>query len=157
VRNTYFGRRNEALLDHDTDRAFRLFLRRLQKILPLVVKVVILATRPHHYHVYIRLKRPQTWANISALQTFLGSDKSRELANMSRILAVATRPILLVEFGRIPNWRKPDLVCSCPRKWKGRKLANCRHLTRAKGHKARWGFISTRLKAMGVKEPFVHA
>jgi hypothetical protein len=143
------------MLDHDTDRAFRLFLKRLPLILPLVVKIIILATRPHHYHVYIRLKKRQTWANISALETFLASDKSRELANMSRVLAHSTSPILLIEYGhRVPHWRRADIVCSCPRVWKWKKLANCRHLARAKGHKAKWGYLSTRLKAMGVVEPF---
>jgi hypothetical protein len=157
LRRTYFARQNEAMLDLDSDSAFRVFLSRLHLVLPIVTKVVIVAERPHHYHTFIRLKKKQTWANISALQTFLGSDKSRELANMSRILTGATWPILLIEHGHsVPHWRRADISCGCPRVWKGRKLANCRHLARAKGHRARWGYLSTRLEAMGV-EPFVRA
>ncbi|MDG6950214.1 MAG: hypothetical protein JRN71_08015 [Nitrososphaerota archaeon] len=140
------------MLDHDSDSAFRFFLSRLHLVLPLVTKVIIMAERPHHYHTYIRLKKKQTWANISALQTFLASDKSRELANMSRILAGATCPILLIEYGHcVPHWRRADIVCSCPRVWRRKKLGNCRHLTIMKGHKAKWGFLSTRLKEVGVR------
>ena len=140
------------MLDHDSDSAFRLFLSRLHLVLPLVKKIVILAERPHHYHTFIRLKKAQTWANTSALQTFLGSDKSRELADTSRVLAGATWPILLIEYGHsVPHWRTADIVCSCPRIWKGKKLGNCRHLMKAKGHKAEYGFLSTRLKEAGVK------
>ncbi|MDG6988270.1 MAG: hypothetical protein JRN21_02980 [Nitrososphaerota archaeon] len=140
------------MLDHDSDSSFRVFLSRLYLVLPLVTKIVIVAERPHHYHTFLRLKKKQTWANISALQTFLGSDKSRELANMSRILAGATYPILLIEYGhRVPHWRRADIMCSCPRVWKRKKLGNCRHLAQVKGHRMKWGFISTRLKEVGVK------
>ena len=158
MRRTYFARRNDVMLDHDSDSAFRLFLSRLYLVLPLVTKVIIMAERTHHYHTYIRLKKKQTWANISALQTFLASDKSRELANMSRILADANSPILLIEYGHsVPHWRRADIVCNCPRVWKRKRLANCWHLARAKGHRSKWGYLSTRLKQMGVKEPFVRA
>ena len=154
MRNIYFARSDEALLDLDNDSAYNLFRKRLPKILPLVRKVIVVATRPHHWHCYLRLKKSHAFVNISALQTYLGSDKTRELANMSRIIAGASKPILLIEFTRVKHWRPPDIVCSCPRKWKGRKLGNCRHLMKAKGHKAKYGFLSTRLKTMGVVSPY---
>lgn len=157
MRNIYFNRSDEASLDLDSEKAFRKFLTRLGPILPLVIKMVIVASRPHHYHVYILLGRRHRFVDISALQTYLGSDKERELANMSRIIAGASKPILLIEYAKVPHWRKPDMVCHCPPKWRGRKLGNCHHLMAAKGHKAKYGFLSTRLKTIGVKEPFVRA
>jgi len=157
VRNIYFARSDEALLDIDTDRGFRRFLQRFPTILSLVASMVILATRPHHYHVYIKLRKRHRFVDLSSLQTYLGSDRTRELANMSRVIAGATRPILLIEYTKVPHWRKPDIVCSCPRRWKGRKLCNCRHLMTARGHKAKYGFLSTRLKTLGVKDPYGHA
>ncbi len=155
MRNIYFSRSDEVLLDIDTDSSFRLFLKRLPKIERLVRKpVVIESTRPHHYHVFIRLKRRHRFVDLSALQVYLGSDVKRELSNLSRIIAGATRPILLIHFARVKHWRKPDIVCSCPPKWKGRKLGNCRHLLAARGHRARYGFLSTRLKTIGVVSPY---
>jgi hypothetical protein len=85
---------------------------------------------------------------------YLGSDPIRELANMNRMIAGASRPILLIEYTKVKNWREPDFICSCPRKWKGRKLGNCVHLMAARGHKAKYGFLSTRLKTIGIERPY---
>jgi hypothetical protein len=156
MRNISFARSDEAMLDLDSDRSYRLFLKRLPVILPLILKMVVVATRPHHFHVYIKLKRRHRFVDISALQIYLGSDPRRELANLSRIVAGASKPILLIEYTKVNHWRKPDIVCSCPPKWKGRKLGNCRHLMAARGHKAKYGFLSTRLKILGVKDPYGH-
>ena len=155
MRYIYFATMFELLLDLDTDRSFRLFLDRFPKVQALASRVIILATRPHHYHVYIRLRKRHRWENLSAAAVYLGSDRSRELANISRVMAGATRPVLLIEFGRVPHWRKPDIVCSCPRKWKGRKLGNCRHLMAARGHRAKNGFLSNMQKIIGVENPLV--
>jgi len=154
MRRTYFARRNEAMTDHDSLKSFRLLLQRLPLILPLVSKIVILNPRPGHFHCYLKLRRKNEWADLVALQIFLGSDKNRELANYSRIIAGASKPILLIEFTKTPHWRPPDLTCSCPRKLRGRKFANCPHLMAVKEHVPLAGFLSTRLKVMGVKEPF---
>jgi hypothetical protein len=113
-----------------------------------------MSTRPHHFHVYILLKKHHRFVDLSALQTYLGSDIRRENSNLSRIIAGATKPILLIEFARVPHWRKPDIICSCFRKWKGRKRGTCRHIMAARGHRAKYGFLSTRLKIIGVEEPF---
>lgn len=142
------------LLDFDSARSYRLFQRRYPKIARLVEKVVVLATRPGHFHVYILLKRRHRFVNLSALQRYLGSDIKRELSNMSRIIAGASKPILLIEFTRVPHWREPDIVCSCPPKAGGKKLGNCPHLMAAPGHRADYGFLSTRLKIIGVKDPY---
>jgi hypothetical protein len=141
-------------LDFDNTKSYRLFQERYPKIAHLVKKMVIMATRPGHYHVYVLLKRRHRFVQLSALAVWLFSDPKRELSNLSRIVAKATRPVLLIEFTRVPHWRKPDLACFCPRKWKGKRLANCWHLLQAKGHKAQYGFLSTRLKIIGVKDPY---
>jgi len=156
MRNIYFARCDEVLLDYDSTRQLRVFLERRDRIEPLARRIVVVATRPGHYHVYIRLKRRHRFVDISALQVYLGSDLKRELSNMSRIIAGATKPILLIEYTKVRHWRRPDIVCSCPPRWRGRKLGNCRHLLAAKGHKAGYGFLSTRLKIIGVKDPFGH-
>ncbi len=160
MRNIRFNRSNEATLDLDSDSAHKQFRDGLPKIEHLVRKpVVVVATRPHHWHVFIRLKKRHRWVDLVALQTYLGSDKARELANMSRIAAGASKPILLIDFGVVKHWghHPPDITCSCPRKWKGRRLRNCRHLAAAKGHKAKYGFLSTRLKILGVRDPYGHS
>lgn len=155
LRNIYFARSNEVLLDIDTESKFRLFLKRLPKIVHLVRKpIVIEATRPHHYHIFIRLRKRHRFVDLSALQTYLASDIRRENSNLSRIIAGATKPILLIHFSKVKHWRKPDIICSCPPKWKGRKLGNCWHLMKARGHKAKWGFLSTRLRTIGVVDPY---
>jgi hypothetical protein len=155
VRYTYFLRADEGGLDLDSDNAYRIFLKRLPKVLPLILKLVILATRPHHYDVYIRLKKRHRFVDICALQTYLGSDKDRELANMSRIIAGASKPILLIEYAKVRHWREPDIICVCPPKLRrGRKFANCPHLLGTKSHRPRWGFISTRLQTLGIASPF---
>jgi hypothetical protein len=148
-------------LDLDTDRSYRQFQERVRKIEHLVRKpIVVVATRPHHWHVFIRLKKRHRFVDICALQVYLGSDVRRELANMSRIIAGATLPILLIDYGVVKHWghHPPNIVCSCPPKdRKGRKLGNCRHLMAARGHKAKYGFLSTRLKIIGVKDPYGHS
>ncbi len=154
MRYIYFARSNEILLDIDMEGKFRLFLKRLPKLEFLVKKpIVIESTRPHHYHIFIRLKKRHRFVDLSALQVYLGSDVRRELSNMSRMIAGATKPILLIHFSRVKHWRKPDIVCSCPPKWKGRKLGNCHHLMSARGHKAKYGFLATRLRII-VVSPF---
>jgi hypothetical protein len=150
----YFSRSNEVLLDIDSESKYRLFLKRLPKILPLILKVIVVSTRLHHYHIYILLKKRHRFVDLSALQVYLGSDPIRELANMSRIIAGASRPMLLIEYSRVKNWRDPDFVCACPPRWKGRKLGNCVHLLNARGHKARWGFLTTRLRTIGLDSPY---
>ena len=157
MRNIYFARSNEALLDLDTEGAFKVFLERLPIATHLASKIVIVATRPHHHHVYIRLKRRHRFVDLSALQAYLGSDLRRELSNMSRIIAGASKPTLLIEYTKVRHWRRPDVVCSCAPKWKGKKLGNCRHLMAVRSHKPRYGFLSTRLKIVGVRDPYGHA
>ena len=142
------------LLDIDSAKSYRLFRERYPKVAHLVKKTVILATRPGHYHVYILLKRRHRFVNLSALQRYLGSDTRRELSNMSRIIAGASKPILLIEFTNVPYWREPDVVCSCPPKIKGRKFGNCPHLMAVREHKPAYGFLSTRLRIIGVGAPF---
>jgi hypothetical protein len=152
MRNHFFGRRNELLLDIDSEAQFRKFLKRLPAVLHLVIlPVVVVSQRPHHYHAYARLRHRAEFPDLSALAVWLGSDLKRELANMSRWAAGATRPVLLIEYTKPKHWRKPDLVCSCPPKLRGRKFANCPHLMSAKGHKAEFGFLSTRLGHLRVK------
>lgn len=146
------------MLDFDREKDFRFFRdTRYPKIQSLVKKMVILATRPGHYHVYILLKRHHRFVNLSALQRFCGSDIKRELSNMSRMMAGASKPILLIEFTRVPHWRKPDVTCSCPPKINGRKYGNCPHLRVARGHKAAYGYLKTRLEIVGVKDPYGRA
>lgn len=154
VRYTYAMRPNEIGVDLDSDRAYRLFLRRLPKVLPLILTLSVLATRPHHFHVYAVLRKRHAWANLSALQTYLGSDPIRELSNLSRVIAGASKPIILIEFARVPNFRSPDLVCGCRPRVRGRKFANCPHLMAWKEHRPRYGFLSTRLRIVGVEDPF---
>lgn len=154
MRNIYFARSNEFLGDYDSERSFRTFQERLPKIEHMVKRVVVLATRRGHYHVYCLLDGQHRFVDLSALAVYLGSDIRRELSNMSRIMAGASKPILLIEFTKVPHWRKPDIVCSCPRMWKGWKLGNCRHLLAVKAHKPKYGFLSTRLKILGVKDPY---
>ena len=144
-------RSNELGLDFDREKYFRFFQKeRYPKIKHLVKKMVILATRPGHYHVYIVLRRHHRFVNLSALQRFCGSDIKRELSNMSRIIAGASKPILLIEFTRVQHFRRPDITCSCPPKLHGRKFGNCPHLVKARGHRARFGYLSTRLRIVGV-------
>lgn len=154
MRNIYFAKSDEALLDIDSEAGARLFWNRLPKVKQLIKRIVIEATRPNHYHVFIKLKNHHQFVNISALQTYLGSDLKRELANLSRIIAGATKPILLIHYSKVKHWRKPDLVCSCPRKYKGKKLSNCVHLINYRGHEAKFGYISTRLNLIGIERPF---
>lgn len=155
MRKIYFARSNEVLLDIDSDCKFKLFLKRLSKIENLVRKpIVIESTRLHHFHIFIKLKKRHKFVNLSALQSYLGSDIKRENSNLSRIIAGASKPILLIHYSRVKHWRKPDIICSCPPKWKGKKLGNRRHLMNAKGHKARYGFLSTRLRTIGITSPY---
>lgn len=154
MRNIYFARSDECLLDIDSEYGAKLFQDRISKIQHLTKRIIIASTRPNHYHVFIKLKKHHRFVDICALQTYLGSDIRRELSNLSRIIAGATKPILLVHYSKAKYWRKPDIVCSCPRKWKGKKLSNCRHLIQARGHKAKYGYLSTRLKIIGVENPF---
>lgn len=150
MRYIYFARKNEVMLDIDSSKAYDKFQRNLKYLDGLTRKITILHTRRGHYHVYLTLKKRHEYPQLSALQTFLGSDIRRELANYSRILARASKPILLIEYDRVKHFREPDIVCSCPRKYKGKKLANCIHLRSAKGHKAKYGYLSTRLKYLGI-------
>ena len=156
MRNIYFARSDEAMLDLDTEDAYKLFASRVPKIEHLVRKpMVITNPRPHHYHVYIKLKKAHDFANISAFQQYLGSDIKRELADLSRIIAGASKPILLIEWAKPKHmWREPDVVCACPREWKRKKLANCKHLMAVREHRPRFGFISTRLMIMGIVKPY---
>lgn len=157
MRNIRFNRADEATLDIDTDRDYYRFNERLPKIEHLVKKpIVVVATRPHHWHIFLRLKKRHRWVDIVALQTYLGSDKARELANMSRIAAGASKPILLIDFGVVRHWEHhpPDVVCPCPPKIRRKKFGNCPHLMAVKEHKAKYGFLSTRLKILGVKYPY---
>lgn len=157
MRYTYAMRSNEFGLDLDSDRAYRTFLERLPKVLPLILRLTILATRRHHFHVYAILRKRHRWENLSALQTYLGSDPIRELSNLSRTIAGASKPIILIDYARVPNFRPPDLVCACKPKLRGHRFANCPHLRAFKGHKAKYGFLNTRLKIIGVKDPYGHA
>ena len=154
VRYTYAARSNEFMLDLDSERAYGLFLERLPKVLPLIRRLSVLATRPHHFHVYGVLRRRHRFVNLSALQTFLRSDPIREVSNMSRMIAGASKPIILIEFSRVPNFRGPDLVCACKPKLRGKKFANCLHLMAFREHKPKYGFLSTRVRIVGVEDPF---
>lgn len=79
MRNIYFARSDEALLDIDSEAKFKLFLRRLPTIEHLVRKpIVIVSTRPLHYHIFVRLKKRHRFVDLSALQVYLGSDPKRE-------------------------------------------------------------------------------
>jgi hypothetical protein len=142
------------MLDIDSEYGAKVFWERLPKVKPLIKRIAIESTRPNHYHIFIKLRRHHRFVNISALQTYLGSDLKRELANMSRIIAGARKPILLIHYSRVKHWRKPDVICSCQRKYQGRKLSNCAHLINYRGHQAKYGYISTRLKLIGIKKPY---
>jgi hypothetical protein len=63
-------------------------------------------------------------------------------------------PIALIEFGRVPHWHRPEIVCSCPRMWKRKKLGACPHLIRARGPKGKSASLSAHLRAIGVDSPF---
>lgn len=153
MRNIRFNRADEATLDLDSDGSYNQFKERVPRIEHLVRKpIVVVATRPHHWHVFIRLKKRHRWVDLVALQTWLGSDLKRELANMSRIAAGASKPTLMIDYGIIRHWghHPPDIRCSCPPRIKGRKFGNCPHLMAVKAHRPKYGFISTRLKIIGV-------
>lgn len=155
LRNIYFARTNECLLDLDNPVSVKQFRDRISKLDGLTRKIVILSTRPNHYHVYIQLKKHYRFPNLFALSTYLGSDTHRELSNYSRYIQGAKYPCLLIEYTKVRHgWRKPDIVCSCPRKYKGKKLSNCRHLIRARGHKSKFGYLSTRLETIGISNPY---
>jgi hypothetical protein len=85
----------------------------------------------------------------------LGSDIRREFSNLLRVEAGCPKPVALIEFARIPHWDDPDIICNCPRRWKRKKLGECSHLRVARGRKARSGYLSSHLRTIGVKEPFV--
>ena len=150
MRNIYFAQSDEVFVDLDSSKQLRIFKDRCRKIQHLVKKWVIIKKSSHSHHVYIQLKKRHRFVDLAVLAQHLGSDIRKTLADLSRIIAGASKPILFIEYTKVPNWREPDIVCSCPPRYKGEKMGICYHILRAKGHKAMYGKMSTRLRIMGV-------
>ncbi|MDG7000209.1 MAG: hypothetical protein JRN15_13980 [Nitrososphaerota archaeon] len=150
MRNIYFAHSDEVFVDIDSERQLTIFKQRCRKIQHLVKKWIIEKKGRHSYHVFIQLKRHHRFADLAVFAQYLGSDIRKTLADMSRIIAGASKPILFIEYTKIPNWREPDIVCTCPPRYRGEKMGMCYHILHAKGHKAIYGKMSTRLRIVGV-------
>jgi hypothetical protein len=130
TRYHYFARRNELLLDIDTRRSIKVFLKNYPIALLKAKKSQILNPRPNHLHVYMNLERNLPFVTLFSLACWLGSDPRRECANYARLISGATKPALLIEYERVRDFREPDLVCSCPRNFPNtrKKMPSCEHL-----------------------------
>lgn len=150
MRYTYGAKSSQALCDIDTDRGFRMFLKGLPVILPLVTKMVVVTSRPHHWHVFLELRTRHRYVDLIALQAWLGSDIRREFSSLLRAKAGCPMPVALIEFARVPHWDDPDIICRCSRRWKrGRKMGECPHLRAARGRRWKQGYLRTHLETLG--------
>ena len=149
MRNIYFAHSDEVFVDLDSKRQLTIFKKRCRSIQHVVKKWIIVKKSTRSHHVYIQLKSHHRFVDLAVLAQFLGSDIRKTLADMSRIIAGASKPILFIEYIKIPNWREPDIVCSCPPRYKGEKMGMCYHILHAKGHKEMYGKMSTRLRIIG--------
>lgn len=143
MRYHYFARRNELLLDIDNRKSIKTFLKYHPTIAIVARKIVQLNTRPNHLHVYITLPKKLSYNALFSLAGWLGSDLRRESANYSRLISGAKKPALLIEYQRVPDFRDPDLVCSCPRNYSNtkKKMPSCEHLINFKEFHFREGML----------------
>jgi hypothetical protein len=95
---------SRPLLDIDNRKSIRTFLKNYPIILLKAKKATILNSRKNHLHVYVTLDRSYPYPVLFAASSFLGSDPRRESANYSRLISGASKPALLIEYQRVPDF-----------------------------------------------------
>lgn len=159
TRYHYFARRNELFLDIDNRKSIRIFLKYLPVVAIFARKLSILQTRPNHLHVYITLPKRLPFNTLFSLAGWLGSDLRRESANYSRLISGARKPSLLIEYRRVRDFRKPDLVCGCPRNFPNtnRKMPSCVHLVSYEQFHFHEGTLWHQIRKLGFPDITVRA
>ena len=109
MRNIYLAHSDEVFVDLDSKRQLGIFKKRCRNIQHLVKKWIIIKKSNRSYHVYIQLKRHHRFVDLAVLAQHLGSDIRKTLADMSRIIAGASKPILFTV--RLIDEK---YVCYCP-------------------------------------------
>jgi hypothetical protein len=125
----YFARPNELLCDLDSEYAVASFCFKLKRAVrnkSLRVKDALIreSNAAGKYHAVVVLRNELSEGERILWQTWLGSDRVRELYNAMRVERGVSHPNLLIRRHAIKEFRNYDAVCKCDGKHKG--LAKCR-------------------------------
>lgn len=124
----YIGKRDELLLDLDSDRAVVLALDRLRLnlrrgLLKLKEQPYLQEShRPGHYHLMLRLHKPMPTVERIAWEIQLRSDVTRALYALMRTAHGLTCGDVLIADREYEDFRKPDRTCECKAKHKADRI-----------------------------------